>query len=117
MIKAKFEDGKLPNIVQKADLNGGDEVEVGLESGKVRVSKIMRRLWRGRALALGARSETAHVPGIIEGTRAFGLWNPGNLGGGVKRGQNGGRAGSASANYEQSGSQLSAISDINSGFM
>ena len=38
MIKAKFEDGKLPipqNIVQKAGLKKGDEVEVGLEDGKV----------------------------------------------------------------------------------
>lgn len=38
MIKAKFEDGKLPipqNIIQKAGLKEGDEVEVGLEDGRV----------------------------------------------------------------------------------
>lgn len=38
MIMAKFEDGKLPipqNIVQNAGLKEGDEVEVGLEDGKV----------------------------------------------------------------------------------
>jgi len=37
MIKAKFEDGKLlipHNIIQKAGLKEGDEVEVGLENGK-----------------------------------------------------------------------------------
>jgi antitoxin component of MazEF toxin-antitoxin module len=44
MIKAKFEDGKLPipqNIVQKAGLKEGDEVEVGLEDGKVIIKPII----------------------------------------------------------------------------
>ena len=43
MIKAKFEDGKLPipqNIIQKAGLKDGDEVEVRLEEGKVIIRPI-----------------------------------------------------------------------------
>ena len=44
MIKAKFEDGKLPipqNIIQKAGLKEGDEVEVGLENGKVIIKPLI----------------------------------------------------------------------------
>jgi bifunctional DNA-binding transcriptional regulator/antitoxin component of YhaV-PrlF toxin-antitoxin module len=44
MIKAKFEDGKLPipqNIIQKAGLKEGDEVEVGLEDGKVIIKPLI----------------------------------------------------------------------------
>ncbi len=43
MIKAKLEGGKLPipaNIIQKAGLSEGDEVEVGLEEGKVIIKPI-----------------------------------------------------------------------------
>jgi antitoxin component of MazEF toxin-antitoxin module len=43
VIKAKFEDGKLPipqNIIQKAGLKDGDEVEVRLEEGKVIIRPI-----------------------------------------------------------------------------
>ena len=43
MIKAKFEDGKLPipqTIIQKAGLKDGDEVEVRLEEGKVIIRPI-----------------------------------------------------------------------------
>jgi len=38
MIKAQLEGGKLPipaNIIQRAGLRDGDEVEVGLEDGKM----------------------------------------------------------------------------------
>lgn len=44
MIKAKFEDGKLlipHNIIQKAGLKEGDEVEVGLENGKVIIKPLI----------------------------------------------------------------------------
>jgi antitoxin component of MazEF toxin-antitoxin module len=44
MIKAKFEDGKLlipHNITQKAGLKEGDEVEVGLENGKVIIKPLI----------------------------------------------------------------------------
>jgi bifunctional DNA-binding transcriptional regulator/antitoxin component of YhaV-PrlF toxin-antitoxin module len=44
MMRAKFEDGKLPipqNIVQKAGLKEGDEVEVGLEDGKVIIKPLI----------------------------------------------------------------------------
>ena len=44
MIKAKFEDGKLPipqNIIQKAGLKEGDEVEVGLENGRVIIKPLI----------------------------------------------------------------------------
>ena len=44
MIKARFEDGKLPipqNIIQKAGLKEGDEVEVGLEDGKVIIKPLI----------------------------------------------------------------------------
>jgi antitoxin component of MazEF toxin-antitoxin module len=43
MIKAKLEGGKLPlpkNIIQKAGLKDGDEVEVRLEDGKVVIRPI-----------------------------------------------------------------------------
>jgi antitoxin component of MazEF toxin-antitoxin module len=43
VIKAKFEDGKLPipqTIIQKAGLKDGDEVEVRLEGGKVIIRPI-----------------------------------------------------------------------------
>jgi AbrB family looped-hinge helix DNA binding protein len=43
MIKAKLEGGKLSipaNIIQKAGLREGDEVEVGLEEGKVIIKPI-----------------------------------------------------------------------------
>ena len=44
MIKAKLEDGKLPipkSIIQKAGLKEGDEVEVGLEEGKLVIKPII----------------------------------------------------------------------------
>ena len=44
MIRAKFEDGKLPipqNIIQKAGLKEGDEVEVGLEDGIVIIKPLI----------------------------------------------------------------------------
>jgi antitoxin component of MazEF toxin-antitoxin module len=44
MIKAKFEDGKLlipHNIIQKAGLKEGDEVEVGLENGNVIIKPLI----------------------------------------------------------------------------
>jgi len=44
MINAKLEDGKLPipqNIIQKAGLKEGDEVEVGLENGKVIIKPLI----------------------------------------------------------------------------
>ncbi len=44
MIKAKFEDGKLlipHNIIQKVGLKEGDEVEVGLENGKVIIKPLI----------------------------------------------------------------------------
>ena len=44
MIKAKFEDGKLlipHNIIQRAGLKEGDEVEVGLENGKVIIKPLI----------------------------------------------------------------------------
>ncbi len=43
MIKAKLEGGKLPipkNIIQKAGLKDGDEVEVRLEDGNVVIKPI-----------------------------------------------------------------------------
>ncbi len=43
MIKAKLEDDKLPipkNIIQKAGLKDGDELEVRLEDGKVVIKPI-----------------------------------------------------------------------------
>jgi antitoxin component of MazEF toxin-antitoxin module len=46
MIRAKFENGKLPipqNIVQKAGLKEGDEVEVGLEDGKVIIKPLIAK--------------------------------------------------------------------------
>jgi len=44
MIKAKFEDGKLPipqNIIQKAGLKEGDEVEAGLGDGRVIIKPLI----------------------------------------------------------------------------
>lgn len=41
MKKAKFEDGKHPNIIQKAGLKEGDEVEVGLEVGNVIIKPLI----------------------------------------------------------------------------
>lgn len=44
MIKAKLEGGKLPipkSIIQEAGLKEGDEVEVGLEEGKVVIKPII----------------------------------------------------------------------------
>jgi AbrB family looped-hinge helix DNA binding protein len=44
MIKARFEDGKLPipkNIMQKAGLKEGDEVEVRLENGRVIIKPLI----------------------------------------------------------------------------
>jgi antitoxin component of MazEF toxin-antitoxin module len=44
MIKAKFVDGKLPiphSIIQKAGLKEGDEVEVGLENGKLIIKPLI----------------------------------------------------------------------------
>ena len=44
LIRAKFEDGKLPipqNIVQKVGLKEGDEVEVGLVDGKVIIKPLI----------------------------------------------------------------------------
>jgi antitoxin component of MazEF toxin-antitoxin module len=44
MIKAKFVDGKLPiphSIIQKVGLKEGDEVEVGLENGKVIIKPLI----------------------------------------------------------------------------
>ena len=44
MIRAKFEDGKLlipHNIIEKAGLKEGDEVEVGLENGKVIIKPLI----------------------------------------------------------------------------
>lgn len=44
MIKAKFENGKLPipqNIIEKAGLKEGDEVEVGLEDRLVIVKPLI----------------------------------------------------------------------------
>jgi antitoxin component of MazEF toxin-antitoxin module len=43
VIKAKFEGGKLPipaDIIRKVGLRDGDEVEVGLEEGKVIIRPI-----------------------------------------------------------------------------
>jgi antitoxin component of MazEF toxin-antitoxin module len=44
MIKAKLKGGKLPipnSIIQKAGLKEGDEVEVGLEEGKLVIKPII----------------------------------------------------------------------------
>jgi antitoxin component of MazEF toxin-antitoxin module len=44
MIKAKLQDGKLPipkSIIQEAGLKEGDEVEVGLEEGKLVIKPII----------------------------------------------------------------------------
>ncbi len=44
MIKTKLEGGKLPipnSIIQEAGLKEGDEVEVGLEEGKVVIKPII----------------------------------------------------------------------------
>jgi antitoxin component of MazEF toxin-antitoxin module len=46
MIKAKLEGDKLPipkNIIQKAGLKDGDEVEVRLEDGKVVINPIITK--------------------------------------------------------------------------
>ena len=46
MIKAKVEGDKLPipkNIIQKAGLKDGDEVEVRLEDGKVVINPIITK--------------------------------------------------------------------------
>ena len=46
MIKAKLEGDKLPipkNIIQKAGLKDGDEVEVRLEEGKVVINPIITK--------------------------------------------------------------------------
>jgi antitoxin component of MazEF toxin-antitoxin module len=46
LIKAKLEGDKLPipkNIIQKAGLKDGDEVEVRLEDGKVVINPIITR--------------------------------------------------------------------------